>query len=137
MIFTAPKQIGATLLTKSENMRQYLIQRSWFRRLFSNKTYILTECSAECSAEGERWKYLADFTLGEKILRVEGKFNIQTWCKCGNELVHSKSFLGEREIKKTEITVYDYKCSCCGRLQYRRPDIGAGLYACNRYGRVK
>lgn len=114
-------------------MRQYLIQKGWFRRLFSNKTYILTECSAE----GERWKYIANFTLGEKILRVEGNCRDQTWCKCGNELVHSKSFLGERVIKKTEISIYDYQCSCCCRIEYRSPDIGAGLYECNRYGRVK
>lgn len=106
-------------------MRKYLLQKKWFRNLFSDKTFILVNF---------HWKDYTDFKLGEKITSVDGRWNTQTFCKCGNELVHSRSYTGIRAEAISGV-VYSYKCSCCGFVSYRRPDLIPGLLSCDKQGK--
>lgn len=107
-------------------MKKYLIQKKWLRDLlFNGGTFLLVN---------GKWKFLIDFEKGEKIENVEGKWNTQSYCECGNELVHSQSFLGYREVKETNMAVYDYECSFCNSKQYRNPGLIPGLLSCNKNG---
>ena len=108
-------------------IKQYLIQKQWFRNLLEKRTFYLSN---------DKWKELSEFKKGEKVEKVDGKWNTQTWCKCGNELVHSESFLCQREVKETGFAVYDYKCSFCGVKQHRNPCVMPGIHSCDKDGRL-
>lgn len=105
-------------------IKRYLIQKRWFRDL-TERTYYLNN---------GKWKDLSDFKKGEKVERVYNGCGTQSWCGCGNELVHSDSFLCEREVKETGMAVYDYKCSFCGEKQHRNPCVMPGIHSCNEKG---
>ena len=106
-------------------MYERLIQKQWFRNLFSKRTFYKTY---------NKWYDLRDFKKGVIIHKIDGKWNTQCFCKCGNELVHSQSFLKERHVKDTDQYVYDYKCSFCGQVQHYNPEIIPGLLKCNDKG---
>jgi hypothetical protein len=79
-----------------------------------------------------QWKPVTQHVEGEKIEAVRGKMNCCAFCRCGNELVHSRSFLGERDLGKW--SVYDYKCTHCGESSHWNPDIIPGLLPCAEDG---
>lgn len=98
------------------------LNKKWYRNLFSHRTFV--------KADGN-WIDIKNYTKG-KITDVDGKWNIQAFCDCGNELIHSKSFLQERDLKIH--SVFDYKCSNCGEVQYWNPDVIPGLLKCDING---
>lgn len=104
-------------------MKKYLTQKQWFRNIFPAKTYILVN---------NTWKEIKDFKRGEKITNVDGKWNTQLFCSCGNELVHSESFVKQYEVK--DGWVIEHKCSHCEKQTYSRPDIIPGLLGCDQNG---
>jgi hypothetical protein len=108
-------------------MINYLIQKKWFRELFSNKTYYRSNGI---------WRDLKFFKKGQMINDIDGKWNTKAYCKCGNELVHSNSFIKERYVTHTDQYVYDYKCSFCGNGLHYNPDIIPGLLKCNKDGSI-
>ncbi len=69
-----------------------------------------------------------------KITDVDGKWSTQAFCGCGNELIHSNSFLQERETGSA--CVFDYKCSNCGETQHWNPDVIPGLIKCDIDGKI-
>lgn len=99
-----------------------LLNRKWYRNLFSNRTFVKSD---------GKWIDIKNYNKG-KITDVDGKWNSQAFCKCGNELIHSKSFLRERDLKTH--SVFDYKCSSCGEMQYWNPDVIPGLLQCDVNG---
>jgi len=107
-----------------ENMN-FLIQKQWFRNLFSKRTFYLNDT---------KWRDLSEFKKGEKIRAIDGKWNTQVFCECGNEMVHSQSFLDERFVKDTNQYVYDYQCSFCGVKSHYNPEIMPGLKKCDKNG---
>lgn len=108
-------------------IKRYLIQKQWFRNLLEKRTFYLSN---------GKWKEMSDFKKGEKVERVDNGCGTQAWCKCGNELVHSESFLCEREVKETGFAVYDYECSFCDVKQHRNPCIMPGIHSCDKDGRL-
>ncbi len=106
---------------------QYLIQKQWVRNLLRERTFFFNK---------NKWKDLRNFKKGEKVEHVYNGCGTQAWCDCGNELVHSKSFLREREVKETGFAVFDYKCSFCGVEQYRNPCVMPGIHSCDKDGRL-
>ena len=96
-----------------------LLNRKWYRNLFSIRTFVKSD---------NVWIDITNYVNG-KITDVDGKWSSQAFCDCGNELIHSNSFLQERETGKH--CVFDYKCSCCGQMQYWNPDIIPGLLKCS------
>ena len=99
-----------------------LVNYSWYRNLFSENTFL--------EVDGE-WINLTKYSKG-KVTKVEGKWNTQAFCKCGNELIHSNSF--KEEVKMPNNYVWHYKCSNCDSVQYWNPDIIPGLLPCNING---
>lgn len=106
-------------------MKQYLIQKQWYRNITTKATFYKSN---------DKWHNLKQFKKGEKIEAIDGKWNTQVFCKCGNELVHSQSFIKERHVKESGEYVFDYKCSFCGVEQYFNPDIIPGLLQCDKNG---
>lgn len=106
-------------------INKYLIQKRWFRNMFSDKTYFKNYGT---------WYDLKDYKKGDMIHAIDGKWNSQAFCDCGNELVHSQSFIKENFIKETKLFVYKYKCSVCGVESYYNPGIIPGLLKCDKYG---
>ena len=106
-------------------MYEKLIQKRWIRNLFSKRTFYKNYGT---------WYDLKDFKKGEIIHAIEGKWCNQVFCKCGNELVHSQSFLKDRYVKSTDQSVFDYQCSFCGTTQHYNPDIIPGLLKCDNNG---
>ena len=100
-------------------MKKYLLQKKWYRKLFSSKTYILVD---------DKWKDQLDYIDGERILKVEGSYCVQAYCKCKNELIHSGSI--QDVLYKYDRTIYVFKCNHCGKKSYRRPDLLPNLMAC-------
>ena len=107
-------------------LTNYLIQKRWYRNYTSKTIYLSNGI----------WKLMNDFEIGEKIEEVVNGCSTQTWCECGNELVHSESYLREREVKKTNMAVYDYLCSHCRKYQYRNPCLMPGLHSCDKDGNL-
>ena len=101
-----------------------LLQKSWYRNLFRSKTFI------KCDG---KWIPFKDHIKGKKIEAVDGKVNTLAFCECGNELVHSDSFIEERKSNTGE-WVFDYICSFCGKKQHWNPDIIPGLIPCDEDG---
>lgn len=106
-------------------MKKHLIQNRWFRNIYNNTTFYLSN---------GKWKELSDFLKGEKIQDIDNGVGTCAWCSCGNELVHSQSFIREREVKETRMSVFDYKCSFCGMVQYRNPCLMPGIHSCDKDG---
>ena len=117
-------------------MKNKLRQKAWFREWFPGTTYFK-------SRDGE-WDLLQNRLPLEPAADIANGKGSMTWCdntKCGNELVHTDSFITERTLTRfwpnpypVKSYVYDYECSCCGLKQYRRPDLGPGLRACDEKG---
>jgi hypothetical protein len=80
----------------------------------------------------DKWKYLCDLDPSDKVTDVDGKWNMLTFCSCGNELNHSGSFFMTTTVKHN--TVYTYRCSYCDEISYYNPDIIPGLCPCNENG---
>ncbi len=99
-----------------------LRSKKWYRNLFSTITFVKSDGA---------WINIKEYTKG-KITEVDGKWSNQAFCKCGNELVHSNSFIKERDL--TTHSVFDYKCSSCGEVQYLNPDVMPGLMPCDING---
>ncbi len=99
-----------------------LLNRKWYRNLFLHRTFVKT---------GGNWVDIKKYT-GGKVTDVDGKWSTQAFCDCGNELVHSNSFLQERDLKNC--SVFDYKCTNCGEKQYWNPCIIPGLLKCDKKG---
>jgi len=99
-----------------------LVNNKWYRSLFPNRTFV------KCD---NKWIDIKKYVNG-KITDVDGKWSTQAFCECGNELVHSNSFVGERDLNHT--TVFDYKCSNCGEIQFWNPDVIPGLIRCDENG---
>ncbi len=99
-----------------------LIKYKWYRDLFSTKTFALVN---------DEWIDYKNYISG-KITRIEGKWNTQAFCKCGNELTHSNSYAAYKDVKNTSI--WEYNCSSCGKKQYWSPDYIPGLLPCNENG---
>lgn len=99
-----------------------LLNKKWYRNLFLDRTFVKSDGN---------WIDIKNYTKG-KITDVDGKWNTQAFCDCGNELIHSKSFLQERDLKTH--SVFDYKCSNCGETQYWNPDVIPGLLKCDVNG---
>ena len=106
-------------------MNSILIQKRWFRGLFNKRTFYRSNGI---------WHDIRHFKKGEIIHDIDGKWNTLCYCRCGNELVHSQSFLRERYVSKTNQFVYDYRCSFCGTEQYYNPDIIPALLKCDKDG---
>jgi len=116
-------------------MIDYLRQRKWFREMNSSTTYYR-------DTDGN-WDLLENRLPLEVVTEIDNGCGVQAWCEnpnCKNELVHSGSFEQEREIlshcgEMLHVdAVYDYKCSCCGLVQHRRPDLMPGLHSCEEDG---
>lgn len=105
-------------------IRNYLLQRKWYRNLFNSHTYYLNKGT---------WKNLNDFILGEKIELVEGDWSTQFYCTCGNDLVHSHS-LETHVITKHNGDIFKYSCSHCGDIIYGNPNIIHGILSCDKNG---
>lgn len=105
-------------------IRNYLLQRRWYRRLFNQYTYYLNKGT---------WKNLDNFIIGEKVESIEGDWNTQFFCDCGNELVHSQSFVSN-PITKHNGDIYKYKCSYCKKESYANPNLIPGLLSCDKNG---
>jgi len=101
-----------------ENLEIMLLNKKWYRNLFTSRTFVKSD---------NVWIDLKNYKKG-KITSVDGKWNTQAFCECGNELIHSNSYLRERKTEKH--FVFDYKCSNCGKMQYWNPDIIPGLLRC-------
>lgn len=109
-----------------EKIINYLLQKKWYRNYTSKRIFLSNGV----------WKLFSDFKKGNKIEKVINGVGTQAWCSCGNELVHSDSFLQQREVKKTGFYVYDYQCSCCGKCQHRNPCIMQGIHLCDKDGNL-
>jgi hypothetical protein len=105
-----------------------LAKHKWFRSLWPSKTFV--------NVDGE-WMDIRRYHKG-KVIDVDGKWHTMVFCDCGNELVHSKSFVNRHQTKLPDRqiiqTLYEYKCSNCGRELFFRPDIIPGLLRCNPNG---
>lgn len=99
-----------------------LLRFKWYRGLFSKRTFVKSD---------DEWIDIKNYTIG-KVTEVDGVWNNQVFCICDNELVHSHSFIRERNINGR--FVYDYKCSNCNKEQHMNPDIIPGLLACDFNG---
>lgn len=95
-----------------------LLNLRWYRNLFNNRTFVKLESG---------WIDIKKYQ-GGKITDVDGKWNTQAFCDCGNELVHSKSFVQQRITEAH--TVLDYKCSHCGKEQHWNSGLIPGLIRC-------
>lgn len=104
-------------------IRRFLLQKEWYRKNFNKRTIYFSN---------NRWKGIYEFRRGEKMEQVEGDIRYLTWCLCGNELVHSKSYTGRTVTEG--MTVYKYICTHCDRIQYRNPTLIPGLLECNERG---
>lgn len=109
-----------------KRLKNYLLQKRWYRNYTSERIYLSNGI----------WKLFSDFKKGDKVETLINGVGTQAWCECGNELVHSDSFLQEREVKETGFAVYDYQCSHCGKCQYRNPCVMPGLHSCDKYGNL-
>lgn len=96
-----------------------LLNKKWYRDLFQSRTFVKSDGN---------WIDIKNYTKG-KITKVDGKWNTQVFCGCGNELIHSNSFLQERGYKA--YSVFDYKCSNCGEIQHYNPDVIPGILKCD------
>jgi len=103
----------------------YFLQKKWYRDLFSKRTFFK-------SSKGE-WKDLKNFKIGEKIIEIDGKWNSQVFCDCGNELSHSQSFVESKDMG-VGLTVYTYLCSHCNKVSHFNPDVIPGLFPCDDKG---
>lgn len=92
------------------------------RKLLSNKTFVCVN---------DNWIDINSYNEG-KVTDVDGNWHTQFYCKCGNELVHSMSFLQERDLGR--FCVFDYKCSNCKKEVYANPDIAPCLISCDKNG---
>src|SRR5690554_2280246 len=99
-----------------------LLNRKWYRNLFSNRTFVKVDNS---------WIDIKNYKVG-KITNVDGKWNTLAFCNCGNELIHSKSFIRERDLKTH--SVFDYECTNCGEKHHWNPDVIPGLLKCDING---
>jgi len=105
-------------------MEKYFLQKQWFRNLFPNNTYILVD---------NKWKGYDDYVMGEKITDVDGRWNTQFYCKCGNELIQSGSCRETRAGNNQ--TVWVFKCEHCWLVSYGRPDLIPGVLSCDKHGK--
>lgn len=103
-------------------MKKYFTQKQWYRNWYPNRTFIFVD---------NIWKDLDEYIEGEKIEKVDGRWTTQSFCKCGNELIHSGSVSG---IKQGENVIYTFKCKHCKLVSYRRPDLIPGLLPCDKHG---
>lgn len=108
-------------------MKKYLIQKKWYRDLFSRTCFI--------KVDGV-WKNRKDFKKGEKVENVYNGVGTKAWCHCGNELVHSDSFITNRQVLKTGMEVWDYECSHCKDVQFRNPCLMPGIHPCDENGNL-
>ncbi len=108
-------------------MIKYLIQKQWFRDLFKSATFYKSNGF---------WNHFSEFKRGEKVEDICGAYNTLSWCSCGNELVHSDSFIETRYVESTKMDVYDYACSYCEEKQHRNPCIMQGIHRCDKDGRL-
>ena len=99
-----------------------LLNFKWFRSLSSSKTFV--------KVDGE-WIDHSKYVKG-KITDVDGKWHTQVFCGCGNELVHSNSFLSERQ--NNQWSIYDYKCTGCSKVKHFNPGVIPGLIECDFNG---
>lgn len=95
-----------------------ILNKKWYRNLFSTRTFVKSN---------DVWIDKKNYKKG-KITEVDGKWNNQAFCDCGNELIYSNSFIQERKTKYH--CVFDYKCSNCDKELYWNPDIIPGLIKC-------
>ncbi len=100
-----------------------LEQYKWFRKMFDSRTYY--------KSSGV-WKNLKSFRPGEKIDDIDGYYHNLLQCDCGNELIHSRSFVKEEKINMEAILRFD--CTFCGETKYYNSDIMPGLLRCNKEG---
>lgn len=80
------------------------------------------------------WYLIDDFPKNTKLEKVSGKYNNLVYCYCGNELTHSDSFIGTRELLTNSQVVYDFKCSNCEEIIHMNPGIIPGLIECDWRG---
>lgn len=80
-----------------------------------------------------KWMDYEEYKTG-KITEVRGKWNTQAFCDCGNELVHSNSFVEEYVPKKNRLFVFRYRCSHCRKETFYSPSFGHALVECNADG---
>jgi len=113
-----------------------LLQYKWYRDLFNKETYLLVEDMYD----KKRWVNQKEYK-GGKVLNVDGAWNTQAFCSCGNELVHSKSYIGERIVHTerqgvtcSQTVVWDYQCSYCAEPQHWSPDVIPGLLQTDKWG---
>jgi hypothetical protein len=108
-----------------------LIQYKFFRNLYISEIFILDEIS-------NKWFFIKDLKPGMKVIKVDGKWNSQCFCECGNELIHSNSFIEERVLKHCTfpIFIYDYKCNYCRKEKHFRPDIAPCFLSCDINGNI-
>lgn len=99
-----------------------LLKYKWYRSLFSTRTFVLVD---------GKWMDYKNYKEG-KITDVDGAWRHKAFCLCGNELVYSKSLVGERHL--VHWSVLDYKCANCGNVQHWNPSFGLGLVFCNKDG---
>lgn len=99
-----------------------LLNKKWYRNLFNNRTFV--------KSDGQ-WIDFKKYIRG-KITEVDGKWRTQAFCECGNELIHTNSFVSARETKNHD--VWDYVCKSCGKKQHWNPSLMMGLVLCDFEG---
>ncbi len=107
-----------------KKIKKYFNQKEWYRNI-KGKT---------CFKSKGLWYDISELKKGMIVEDVENGCGTMAWCKCGNELVHSNSFIKEREVTETNFAVFDYKCSYCGKEQHWNPCLIPGLIPCDKSG---
>ena len=107
-------------------IKDMFIQKRWYRNLFSKKTFFLI---SEDKNKTCFWIEQKNFKKGVILKNVDGLWYTQFFCNnCKNELVHSNSFIKEKN------DIAEYKCSHCNKEQYGRLDVMPGILHCSKEG---
>ena len=107
-------------------MKGRLIQKSWYRNFFQNKTFFKSN---------GKWYDYKDYQKGQKIEKIVGKYNTLIYCNCGNELTHSHSFIEGVSAKGHNFYLWKYRCSSCSEVQFWNPEIaGMAILKCDESG---
>lgn len=101
-------------------MKKYFRQFKWFRKMTGGLYYFVDN----------KWIINTDFKKGDKLEKAEGWKHSLNWCSCGNELSHSDSYVSELDNG-----VWDYKCSHCGKQQYKNAMLGPFIIECDKTGK--
>lgn len=101
-------------------MKKFLIQKRWFRNLFPKNYYYYVDGV---------WIIQSEFKDGMKLEKVDGPWHSLNFCDCGNELSHSNSY-----VKSDDNGIWEYKCTHCGKHQYKNGTLGPFILGCNKEG---